>query len=260
MNIGVIGTGAIAEYLVRQVNGDERDNMRIIAIFGRNPETGRRLSSRFGVEFDTDIAEFLARPLDLVVEAASVEAARRYSLQVADSGKDLVIGSIGALQDPKLLGELQERAAANGTSVHLPSGAIGGLDLLQSANAAGGLDSVRITTRKSPASLGLEQITQETVLFDGSAREAIVKFPKNVNVAIVLALAGIGMEATRVRVITDPKASRNSHTIEAEGTFGSMRLTVDNEPMAANPKTSLLAAMSILSVLRQQKKSLKIGS
>lgn len=104
------------------------------------------------------------------------------------------------------------------------------------------------------------ETNEESVLFDGSAFDAVEKFPKNVNVALVLAIAGIGADKTNVRVIVDPAVERNSHTIEAEGDFGRMELKIENNPMPDNPKTSLLAALSILTVLQNRKQALRIGN
>lgn len=259
MNIGIIGTGNIAAYLLEQVNGNRMANGKVIAIFGRNQVVGSRLNKQFGVDFYTEIQAFLDLPLDIVVEAATVEAASLYLKDVAASGKDLVVSSIGVFKDMAFLEEVKKLAAFNGTSLYLPSGAIGGLDLLQSANAVGGLEKVSITTRKSPASLGMEA-EEEKMVFEGSAYEAVEKFPKNVNVALVLALAGIGAEKTKVRVIVDPAIEQNTHTIVAEGDFGKMQLRVENHPMPRNPKTSLLAALSILAVLQHKDRALKIGN
>lgn len=113
--------------------------------------------------------------------------------------------------------------------------------------------------RKSPASLGISP-GEEGVIFEGSAFEDIGKFPKNINVALVLSIAGIGAHQTNVRIIADPSAVRNTYTIEAEGDFGRMRLEIENNPMPANPKTSLLAAFSILAVLQNRDNALKIGN
>jgi len=259
MNIGVIGTGNIATYLLEQINSNRLANGKITAVFGRNREAGARLSNQFGVEFFTDFQEFLKTPLDIVVEAATVEAAEIYLKDVAAHKKDLVVSSIGAFKNAAFLEELKRLAESAGTHIFLPSGAIGGLDALQSAKAVGGLERVEITTRKSPASLGIES-DEEKVVFEGSAYEAVEKFPKNVNVALVLALAGIGVEKTRVRVIVDPAIERNTHTIKAEGDFGKLQLQVENNPMPGNPKTSLLAALSILAVLQNKDRALKIGN
>ncbi|ANU21481.1 aspartate dehydrogenase [Planococcus plakortidis] len=259
MNIGIIGTGNIATYLLEQVNENQMVDGRITAVFGRNVETGTRLKERFGMEFYTDLDEFLSAPVDTVVEAVTVDAARLFISQVIERQKDLIVSSIGVFKDFAFLEELTNLAEANGTKLYLPSGAIGGLDVLQSAKALGGLKTVRLTTRKSPESLGMET-DREQVLFDGTAFDAIGNFPKNINVALVLAIAGIGMHETKVRIIVDPDVKRNTHTIEAQGDFGKMQLQVENHPMAANPKTSMLAALSILSVLQNKGGALRIGN
>ncbi|MTD31957.1 aspartate dehydrogenase [Planomicrobium sp. YIM 101495] len=259
MNIGIIGTGNIATYLLEQVNENRLADGKVIAIFGRNIEAGSELSERFGADFYTELRRFLELPLDLLVEASTVEAAGVYARDIVASGKDLVVSSIGVFKDLPLLDELTALATSKGSHIYLPSGAIGGLDLLQSAASAGGLEQVRISTRKSPSSLGIKADAVET-LFEGSARAAVEKFPKNINVALVLALAGIGAEKTEVRIIADPEITRNTHTIEAEGVFGRMQLQVENNPMPSNPKTSLLAALSILAVLQNRNKALRIGN
>lgn len=260
MNIGIIGTGNIATYLLEQVNINKAANERkITAVFGRNQQAGRRLSEQFGVDFHTDIHEFLATPIDLVVEAATVEAAALYVKEVVTRQKDLVVSSIGVFKDAAFLNEVKAMAESGGTQIFLPAGAIGGLDVLQSAKAAGGLERVQLTTRKSPGSLGI-RADQERVIFEGSAYGAVEKFPKNVNVAMTLALAGIGVEKTKVRIIVDPAVERNTHTIEAEGNFGKLQLQVENNPMPSNPKTSLLAALSILAVLQNTGGAIRIGN
>ena len=259
MNIGIIGTGNIATYLLEQVNENQMVDGRITAVFGRNVEAGTRLKERFGMEFYTDLDEFLSAPVDTVVEAVTVDAARLFINQVIERQKDLIVSSIGVFKDFAFLEELTNLAEANGAKLYLPSGAIGGLDVLQSAKALGGLKTVRLTTRKSPESLGMET-DREQVLFDGTAFDAIGNFPKNINVALVLAIAGIGMHETKVRIIVDPDVKRNTHTIEAQGDFGKMQLQVENHPMAANPKTSMLAALSILSVLQNKGGALRIGN
>ena len=47
---------------------------------------------------------------------------------------------------------------------------------------------------------------------------------------------------------------------QGEGEFGKMQLQVENNPMPNNPKTSLLAALSILAVLQNKDSALKIGN
>lgn len=259
MNIGIMGTGNIANYLLEIINGEKQIEGIVTSIFGRNRTAGEQLAGQYKTRFYQDFESFIGSDVDIVVEAAAVEVAAVYAVPVLENNKDLIVSSIGAFADAGFLEQARETARKNGRTVHLPSGAVGGLDLLKSANASGGLKKVRITTRKSPASLGLEGISVETQLFDGPAGEAIEKFPKNVNVALALSLAGIGTEKTGVRVIADPAVKRNTHTIEAEGSFGSMTATIENLPMPGNPKTSYLAALSVLAALKNQGNPVVIG-
>lgn len=258
MNIGIIGTGNIATFLLEQVNANHQANGRVTAVFGRNTEAGERLEKQYEVEFYTDLQKFLKTPIEVVVEAVTVEAAAIFLKDVIAHNKDLIMSSIGVFRDAAFLDEVKTLAEFHGTQVFLPSGAIGGLDILQSAKALGGLTHVHITTRKSPAALGMET-DKEEVLFEGTAYDAVEQFPKNVNVALALAIAGIGIDKTKVRVIVDPEVERNTHTIEAEGDFGRMQLHIENNPMPSNPKTSLLAALSILAVLQNKGNALRFG-
>ncbi|ARD47898.1 aspartate dehydrogenase [Sporosarcina sp. P33] len=260
MKIGIIGTGNIAQYLLESINKNKKVDGKIISIFGRNQKVGPRLETQYGPAFYTDFQEFIQSPVDLVVEAATIDVAVEHMEEVLKNKKDLILSSIGAFKDTNFLKKMKEEAHRHNQHIYLPSGAVGGLDLLQSANALGGLKEVSITTRKSYQSLGLEVKRTEDCMFDGFALEAIDKFPKNVNVALLLSIAGLGAEQTKVRVIADPNIQRNTHTIEASGDFGTMNLTIENEPMPNNPKTSYLAALSILATLQNRGSAITVGS
>ena len=89
-----------------------------------------------------------------------------------------MIISIGAFADPAFANRLEQAAKESGRRIYLPSGAIGGLDVLKAAALDGGLDSVTLTTRKPAHSLTADKITAEQILFEGPARDAIEQFPK----------------------------------------------------------------------------------
>ncbi len=109
--------------------------------------------------------------------------------------------------------------------------------------------------------MSLENITRVTEIYEGSAAEAVKLFPANVNVAAVLSLAGIGVEKTKVRILADPEATTNQHEIVATGSFGEIKIRVNNVTAPGNPKTSFLAVLSAIECLRSIcEDGMRIGS
>jgi aspartate dehydrogenase len=191
---------------------------------------------------------------DLVVEVAGHGALAQYGAAALEQGSDLIIASIGALADNALWRSLQ--AAATRGKILLPAGAVAGIDALAAARR-GGLDSVRYSSRKPPASLSDALPTdRERVVFEGNARDAALQFPKNANVAATIALAGVGFEQTQVRIIADPTISQNIHVLEAAGAFGSFSMTIAGRPLPGNPKSSSLTAMSVLRCIENRQSTI----
>ena len=80
------------------------------------------------------------------------------------------------------------------------------------------------------------------------------------NVSIVLSLAGIGIEKTSLCLVADPHIDKNIHHVEVIGDFGETIFSITNHPLPENPKTSYLAAMSILGTLERMSRKMKIGN
>ncbi|MFI8493677.1 aspartate dehydrogenase [Peribacillus butanolivorans] len=261
MKLGLIGCGNIGKFLLQAINKDGLlPGGKIVSIYARREEIAAQLVEEFGTQSYSDVDSLLNSDVDLVIEAATIEAAEEYALKVIKSGKNLLLSSIGVMADAAYEDNIERLCRKNNVNIFLPSGAIGGLDVLKSAKAVNGLESVCITTRKPPSALPAgSSLEEETVLFEGSAAEAIKQFPRNINVAIVLSLAGLGSEKTKVKIIADPYVLKNIHLIEASGSFGKLKLEVENDPMPNNPKTSYLAALSVLATLQNKEKSVQIG-
>lgn len=189
----------------------------------------------------------------LVIECASHAAVRTTVPVFLRAGISAVIVSIGSLSDPLLRSELESAAVAGKSRLTLASGAIGGLDALRAARLAG-LSSVEYVGTKPPAAwrgtaaeslCDLSSVSGRTTFFEGNAEEASRLFPKNANVTAAVALAGIGFENTKVSLVADAEGHLNSHQVTAFGAFGDFNICLHNEPLAENPKTSRLAALSI---------------
>jgi aspartate dehydrogenase len=262
--VGVIGYGSIGREIIAAIRRQEIPNAKIVGLFDKESQVIDSVDyDNSELHLFSDFKEFYNSPiyssLDIVIECASKGAVREYGKIIIESKKDLIVLSVGAFSDIKFLSELQNLSNLNNTRILIPTGAIAGLDSIRSVKKY--LDSLSITTTKHPKSFAgapffktskikLDEISNETVLFEGNAITAIEYFPANVNVAVSIALAGIGLEKTRVKIIADPMISVNKHEILAKGSFGEIHIIVQNVPSPTNPKTSYLASLSAIECLR----------
>lgn len=258
MNIGVIGAGAITSFLLKEVNKKSGNDLTVSSIFVRNREKYIGLEEQFNVEVFDNLDAFLTSEVDVVVEAANIEAVRNIIPQAIPK-RDVMVISVGAFADMDFYKEMIALAENHGRKIYLPSGAIGGLDILQNANVTGGVTNVMLTTRKPAHTLIERDVVEAETIFEGTALEAIKQFPKNINVSIILSIAGIGVDRTDVKIIADPYIDNNIHTIDIQGDFGVASFSISNNPFDENPKTSHLAAMSVLGTLKRITTSIKIG-
>jgi aspartate dehydrogenase len=73
---------------------------------------------------------------------------------------------------------------------------------------------------------------------------------------VVTSLAGIGLDNTRVEMIADPAVRINGHRIMARGAFGRLEIVLENNPLATNPKSSELTALSLVRLIEHQTQSI----
>ncbi|KPJ61894.1 hypothetical protein AMK68_05565 [candidate division KD3-62 bacterium DG_56] len=267
VRVGVVGCGAIGSVIARATDAGQVPGAVLAAVCDLHRERAESLSATLGTRASVCDLERLIEASDIVVEAASASALPEIARPALETGRTVLAMSVGALLSAPDLLALAERTSGR---LLVPSGAIAGLDAVRAA-AAGGLDSVTLTTRKPPAGLAgapylveqgidVAQITAPTIVFEGAASEAVKGFPANVNVAAALSLAGIGPERTMVRIVADPAATENSHEIEVIGEFGRLTAQTQNRPSPDNPKTSYLAALSAVAALRGAVAQVRIGT
>lgn len=268
INVGLIGCGNIGSFIARYL--DKSKKFRLVSVF--DEEDSRADALVLGLKNKPRIARNINALLlhtDLIVEAASQEAVRRHSIKILKAGKDLLIMSVGALTDRKILYKIKNVAETGGCLVYLPSGAICGLDGVKSASV-GKISSVTLTTTKPLSALrgveyldkkiNVDKLLKPTVVYSGPAFHAAKLFPKNINVSTILALCGMGLKKTKVIIIADPKARHNTHEIRLEGDCGEIYIKLLNQPSPTNPKTSYLACLSAVKTLEQIECGLKIGT
>jgi aspartate dehydrogenase len=262
MRLGLIGCGAIGREVVGAWRaGALGPKVQLVAVLVRRP----RSEPDSLVTPDPEV--FFGQGLEVVLECAGHAAVREHGVRCLDSGADLVLTSIGALTDDQLRQDLEAAAARAGRRLTIASAGIGALDILGAA-AIGGLESVRMTVRKDPSAwygteaeqlCDLAGLREPVAIYEGSVREGAARYPQNVNIAAAVALAGLGLDRTRLTIVADPTIRSHVVEIEAEGAFGSFRFTEDVVPSADNPKTGKLVAMAVIRTIRQLAAPVVIG-
>ncbi|MCX7654752.1 MAG: aspartate dehydrogenase [Fervidobacterium sp.] len=198
---------------------------------------------------------YIPSDCDVVVECASTEAVREFGLEVLESGKDLYVMSSGAFADEEFFKRFSEKLSTSKSNVYIPSGAIGGLDIIYAIRNY--INSVKITTRKPPKAFGLEELSTQRTIFYGKVVDAIKQFPQNANVSITLSLAVGDFEKVFVEIVADPKIEQNIHEINISSSVGEYTIIHKNKP-SPNPKTSYLAPLSLAAELKKRFEKLKI--
>lgn len=271
--IGILGCGTIGNELASAFD-DETITWPLAAVYDRDTADAEELARTVSAGRRPTVAEDLDDLIemsDLVVETAGQGAVAEAAVPVLEAGCDLMVLSVGALADDELRQDVLETAEREDGTIYAPSGAIAGIDAVKAAALTGELESVTLQTRKNPAGLAgapyieendvdLDGLAEETVVFEGTATEAAAAFPSNINVAVVLSLAGIGTEQTTVTIVADPDEDNNVHRIEAAGGMGRIETEVHNVPSPTNPKTSYLAALSAIEKLRDLSATLRVGT
>ncbi|MEI3605089.1 aspartate dehydrogenase [Pseudogracilibacillus sp. SE30717A] len=271
LRIGIIGCGTIGGYVLEAVKSNEVDNAEVVVVCGRtNKSRGKDKVEQYNIPWITNPEELMNYDVNVVVETASHEALSKYGPKILRAGIDLIPLSLGTLVDTEVLEELISEAKIGNSILHVPSGGIGGLDALQAALIAG-IDSVTMTTRKAPIAwtgipyvekmdIDLENMTEPTVLYEGSARHCVKEFPQNINIAAALSLAGIGFDDTKIRIVADPHIEYNTHEISWKGKAGRFKMTLENEPVPINPRTTYMACLSAVASLNRTRNPYRIGT
>lgn len=254
--IGVAGVGALGGVIVRAL----LDGMEGYELVG--------ISDIYPQGFDVPVLSFaeLAEQSDIVIECLPAKIVPELARETLHRGKTLIALSSSALL---LFPEIIDMAKNGPGRIIVPSGALSGLDAVMGLKR-GGIESAKIASTKPPRgfagaphvvqnNINLDAIMEKTMIFSGNALDAAKAFPANVNVAATLSLAGIGAARTMVEVWADPAAKGNSHEVTVTGGGSTLTSRIENTPDPQNPKSSTLAAWSVLACLDRRADVIAFG-
>jgi aspartate dehydrogenase len=264
--VAIIGYGAIGSVVANAIlSGKAGSGCSLAAVLTK--------SERFETPFPDDVVFthdpefFFESDWDVCVEAAGQESVRLYAKRCLRDGRDVIMTSIGALTDGKLHAELEKTADLNHAQLMLCSGALPGSDWLGAAGLAR-VDACEITQTKPPkAWLGtpaeenfdLLELSEATVLYEGSAREAASLYPQNANIACMLALTASTLDSTTVQLVADPLSDSNQVQVRFQGEAGSMRIDVQAAQSVDSPRTSAIVPLAVIKALRNLTSTTFVG-
>jgi aspartate dehydrogenase len=268
MRVALAGFGTVGQELARRLCAGAIPAMRLTAIAARDLAKARANSAALEPRpLVVPVAE-LPEHAEVIVECATGEALPEIARAALGAGRILVPVSVGGLAaHPEVL----EWASQHGGRIRVATGALPGLDAIRAA-AEGEIGSLRLSSRIRPDSLVREAYIRErgfdftrplkepVQVFEGTAREAALAFPKHFNVAVTLSLAGIGLDRTEVVVLADPDVPGAVHNVEVDAADLQLSLTSRNRPSATNPRTSRAVAPSIMAALRALVAPVQVGS
>jgi predicted dinucleotide-utilizing enzyme len=238
--IGLIGFGFVGAGLYQAL----RDGAQGLEVaFVHNRSAGRLGEVPPPLVLD-DLRGFARFAPDMIVECAHPAITVAHGAAFLERA-DYMPLSVTALADDGLREKLLAAAERHGRRLLIPRGALVGTDSLLSWRHM--WRDVTITFRKHPRSIDFaltewkpEQITAETVIYDGPVRGIAKLFPRNVNTMVTCALATIGLDRTRGRMIADPSLQYASAEVEAWGTDGSYMSTTKRQPMVGVSGTEMM--------------------
>ena len=264
--VAIGGLGAIGLKVAQRLD-EGIPGLELAAVSARNREAAADRMSGFRNPPPVLGLADLAGEADVIVECAPAAVFDEIAESAVDAGRIFMPLSCGVLLSRP---GLEERAATSGARIMVPTGALVGFDAVRAA-AEGGINSVTMKTEKPPKSvkdapylaehgIDVSDLSEPLKIFEGSAREAAVGFPANVNVAAALSMAGIGADKTTIELWADPAQTRNKHTIHVDATSTRFTMVIEGIPSPENPATGLLTPLSVIATLRGLTSTLHIGT
>ena len=251
--IVIVGCGKLGNIVADAILNGLLPEYELVGVYSRTHDKAQALANKMENKGKNCIVantmdELLQLQPDYLVEAASPAAMREWALPTLQRGISIVTLSIGAFANDDFYTKVMQIATKNGVKVYIVSGATGGFDVLQTTALMGGA-TAKFFNEKGPDALRGTAVyndslqTEQRVVFQGTASEAIEMFPTKVNVTVAASRASVGPQQMQVTMQSTPDFKGDTQRVE-----------ICNEQVHAvidvYSKTSEIAGWSVVSTLR----------
>ena len=242
--IGLVGMGYIGRHVYERIRADARLGLEIAFVHNRSARAVQDVPAELVLG---DLSDHASRAADLIVEMSHPSVTRAYGSSFLAHADYLAL-SVTALADATLLGQLEASAAAHGTRLCVPHGALVGADSLVELRESWA--DVSITFRKHPRNIDFSEsgvdpasIDGETVLYDGPVRGIAALYPRNVNTMVTCALATAGLDRCRGILVADPGLDVAVAEVRAVGRNGEVVETLRRQPIVGVSGTEMVESL-----------------
>ena len=255
--VGLIGCGFIGSRVFDRLRDNPQLGLEVAFVHNRTRPAA--VPERLILE---NLAGMSERAVDLVIEMAHPDYTRQWGESILAQADFLPL-SVTALADQALFDRMVAQARRAGRRLLIPHGALMGVDnLLESRHMWA---EVEITFTKNPANIDFSEsgydparITSETVVYDGPARAIAALYPRNVNTMVTCALATIGLDRCRARLVASPALTVAIAEVRALGRDGSLLHMRKEQPVSGVSGTEMFDSQ-FASILRAARVGETVG-
>jgi aspartate dehydrogenase len=255
----LIGFGRIGRRLAQRLP-EAGDGPELVGVLVA-PDRREQAETMLGRERIFDgLAPLLARGPDIVVECASARALAAHGAAVLSAGSDLLPLSLAAFADRGIEATLLAAAERGPGRLEIPAGAMASIDMLAAAREDV-LASVVFRAayppmrwRETPAErmFPLDGLATPKTFLSASVREAVALFPRHINVAVGVALAGLGLDATWAELIADPALTQARFELSIQAGPGRIDLVVHGREAGLGEDPVDYTTFSLMRLLRRR--------
>lgn len=229
--IGLIGMGNIGSYVYEQIRSQPQLGLEVAFVADTAADRLKTIPRDLVL---ADPAQAEEKRPDLIVEMAHPSVTQKYG-ETLLACADYMPLSLTAFADNDLHKRMLATAAQNNTCLYVPHGALVGLDAIFECRDV--WEEVTVTMKKNPKNMDMaafpqfqgKPITEPTALYDGPTRGICPLLPRNVNSHAAVALAGIGFDRTRSRMVADPSLDVAMIEVLARGQGAEVRIERSNQ-------------------------------